>query len=195
MHSIWMRLPACQSQVYVNVLLCGCMLLCQFYFWSPRCLTDSLNPLHTEPTVYHYTCPQGVKLRGAEVSKAVSVTDCCSNHTQFCFSVSNGSFSEGTGVPWDCQFKMVECGCIVATLMFTTGEDAIKHLFSRQTQKEFGVGWVCLCKVWLVQIVNSNNLQVSDHSLSDLFCFVMLVCWNPHRKWTGRANAVCCTQY
>jgi chloride channel 7 len=110
-------------KTFKNPLCIWCCIIMLCYFvYSSRCLTDSLNPLHTESTVFNYTCPTNESYRVSNYYHNVSAFDCCSKHGKLCSTYNNGSFSQ------------------VATLMFATGEDAVKHLFSRQTQKEFTFG-------------------------------------------------------
>ena len=84
-----------------------------------------------------------MKKREFAINHSLSVAECCSNSSQLCYSFSNGSFSEGDTSVIETAIVSIETlflVYVVATLMFTTGEDAIKHLFSRQTHNEFGLG-------------------------------------------------------
>ena len=105
---------------------------------SPECLVEHRSPLHTERTVNNYTCEEGITLMV--------------NGTKY----TNGSFNQGTAsspqypVIFRCSSVWYKLGetlfihrvCFkVATLLFASGEEAIHHLFSRDTHREFTYGY------------------------------------------------------
>ena len=84
--------------------------------WSAKCLQDKRHPMHPETNLHRYTCGGGGGERRM-LSESESESE----------SESSSSSSNTTEEYYN----------PAASLLFVTGESAVEHLFSRNTQYEF----------------------------------------------------------